>query len=301
MGVILTGKQAAILAGELQPKFLASVSRAGEPNVVPVLSLCPCGPGLAGFAEFMIWKSKTNLKETGRAALLALDPKLNFLAAHGAFGGFVTSGPIFDAMANQAMFRYNPYNGIRGAGTIDLEAVDAEGRIPMLAMLATHLRAGRLSRAAGAEAATRAAARATGGVGQAGTPATMPPQVTDKFARLKALKAVAWPVAAGSDKAGMGAPDGRRGEGPGGFDVRVLPAAGVAPVGRSALVVADKTITQAIPEGSRVAVAVITLEPVAYQVKGIAHHWRGALLIDVTEAYTAGPPVPGRLCSPAAG
>jgi len=298
MSVTLTGKQAAILAGELQPKFLASVSRAGEPNVVPVLSLCPCGPGLAGFAEFMIWKSKANLKETGRAALLALDAKLNFLAAHGVFGGFVTSGPIFDAMANQAMFRYNPYNGIRGAGTIDLEAVDAEGRIPMLAMLATHLRAGRLSGAAGAEAATRAATRSAGGVGQTGAPATMPPQVTDKFARLKALKAVAWPVAAGS---GRGEPDGRRGEGPGGFDVRVLPAAGVAPVGRSALVVADKAIAQTIPEGSRVAVAVITLEPVAYQVKGIARHWRGALLIDVTEAYTAGPPVPGRLCPPAAG
>ncbi len=297
MGVTLTDQQAAILAGELQPKFLASVSRAGEPNVVPVLSLCPCGPGVAGFAEFMIWKSKANLKETGRAALLALNAKLNFLAAHGAFGGFVTSGPIFDAMANQAMFRYNPYNGIRGAGTIDLEAVDAEGQIPMLSMLATHLRAGRLSKAAGA----KAAAHAAGGVGEAGTPATMPPQVTDKFARLKALKAVAWPVAAGSDKAGKGAPDGRRGEGSGGFDVRVLPAAGVAPVGCSALVVADKAIAQAIPEGSRVAVAVITLEPVAYQVKGTARHWRGALLIDVTEAYTAGPPVPGRLCSPAVG
>lgn len=209
MGVTLTGKQTAILAGELQPKFLASVSRAGEPNVVPVLSLCPCGPGVAGFAEFMIWKSKANLKETRQAALLALDAKLNFVAAHGGFGGFVTSGPIFDAMANQAMFRYNPYNGIRGAGTIDLEAVDAEGQIPMLAMLATHLRAGRLAKAA-ASGPNRSVASAdrSGNSGASGTQATMPPQVTDKFARLKALKAVAWPVAAPSE----GAPDGRRGE-----------------------------------------------------------------------------------------
>jgi len=74
----------------------------------------------------------------------------------------------------------------------------------------------------------------------------------------------------------------------------------VAPVGRSALVVADRTAASAVPDGSRVAVAVITLEPVAYQVKGTARRGRGALVIEVSEAYTAGPPVPGQLCPPAA-
>lgn len=266
MGVNLSDKQTALLAGEMQPKFLATVDRAGEPNVVPVLSLCPHGPGEAAFAEFMLWKSKANLKETGRAAFLALDAKLNFVAAHGSFGGFVTAGPLFDAMATQAMFRYNPYNGIRGAGKIDLEAVDAEGQVPMLAMLMTHLKAGRMAKAAEHTAA-----------------ATMPRQVTDKFGRLKALKALAWPVDAGSRK-----------------DVRVLPAAGVGPVDRGRLVIADRVLAQAVPDGSRVAVAVITLEPVAYQVKGTAHNWRGGLLIDVSESYTAGPPVPGQLCPPAA-
>ncbi len=264
MSVSLTERQTAILAGEMQPKFLASVSAAGEPNVVPVLSLCPCGPGTAGFAEFMLWKTKANLKETGRAAILALDAKLNYFTAHGQLTELVASGPLFDAMANQAMFRYNPYNGIRGAGSIELEAVDAEGRLPALAVLAAHLRAGRLARVAGG--LTRREA--------------MPAPVVEKFSRLKALKAVAWPRREGQRSCGVG----------------VRPATGVAPVGRGGLVVADQAVAEAVPDGSRVAVAVITLDPVAYQVKGIARHWRGAILIDVTEAYTAGPPVPGQLC-----
>ncbi len=280
MGVTLTEKQATVLAGEMQPKFLASVNRAGEPNVVPVLSLCPYEPGVAAFAEFMLWKSKANLKETGQAALLALDAKLNFVAARGVFRGFVTSGPIFDAMANQAMFRYNPYNGIRGAGTIGLEALDAEGRIPMSAILMAHLKARRLAKAL-SSAATAESAGASPGKKAPAAP-TMPRQVIDKFGRLKALKAVAWPVAGG---------DGSRG-------VRVRPTAGVAPAGRSRLVIADEAVARAVPDRSRVAVAVITLEPVAYQVKGTAHHWRGSLLIDVSESYTAGPPVPGQACTP---
>lgn len=283
MGVTLTGKQTALLAGDMQPKFLATISGAGEPNVVPVLSLCPYEAGKAAFAEFMLWKSKANLNETKRVALAALDAKLNFVTAHGSFGGFVVAGPLFEAMATQPMFRYNPYNGIRGAGSIDLEAVDAEGRIPMLTMLLKHLKAGRMAKAA--------AGMGVVGLGSGsgtGRKDTMPRQVTEKFGRLQALKALAWPVADGGSRKGKA-----------GADIRVLPVAGVAPVGRSGLVVADKAIADKIPDGSRVAVAVITMEPVAYQVKGTARHWRDGLLIEVTEAYTAGPPVPGQLCSPA--
>lgn len=300
MGTILDEKQTRILAAQMQPKFLASISGSGEPNVVPVLSLCPYEPGVAGFAEFMLWKTKRNLKETGRAAILALDGGLNFFAAHGTFRGFETSGPVFEAMAGQPMFRYNPYNGIRSGGTIEIEGVDAEGRMPALSVLAAHLKAARLARAAASVGPRPAEPRTAAGSRSVPAP-TMPAPVTEKFARLKALKAVAWPVY-GETPGRAGGREAGGGNGPGAGDrapgVRVLPAGGVVPLGLSGLVVADRAVAEAVPDGSRVAVAVITLDPVAYQVKGIARRWRGALLVDVTEAYTAGPPVPGALCPP---
>lgn len=277
MATALSDRNRSLLAGDMQPKFLATISDQGEPNVVPLLSLAPLEePGFGAFAEFMMWKTKANLKETGRLAILALDAKLRFFTARGEFRGFVNSGPIFDAMATQSMFRYNPYNGIRSAGTFELPAVDAEGQLPAFSVLAAHVRARRMATAA-------TVGMSPGRLGpppvEAGPPWTMPALVAEKYGRLKALKAIAWPAEIG---------------------VRVLPACGVAPVGRRALVIVDRRVSALVPEGTRVAVTVITMDPTAYQVKGRAHHWRGVLLVDVTETYTAGPPVPGRLCPPAA-
>ena len=260
MVTTLSERQTAILAGDMQPKFLASINAAGQPNVVPLLSIVPLEPGRAAFAEFMIWKTKANLLETGRTAFLAMDGKLNYVTATGRFTGFTKAGPVFDAMAIQSMFRFNPYNGLRAAGTIDIETVEAEGQIPTLGLVASHLKAGRLAKAAAGLATSR----------------VMPVQVAEKFSRLKAIKAIAWPVAGG---------------------VKVLPAAGVAPIGRGGLLIADPAVASAVPDGSRVAVSVITLDPNAYQVKGTARVWRGALVVEVDEVYTAAPPVPGRSCA----
>lgn len=283
MVTTLSERQTAILAGDMQPKFLASINAAGQPNVVPLLSIVPLEPGRAAFAEFMIWKTKANLLETGRTAFLALDGKLNYVTATGRFTGFTKAGPVFDAMAIQSMFRFNPYNGLRAAGTIDIETVEAEGQIPTLGLVASHLKAGRLAKAAaraGTGAGTRAGAGARPSTGSAvaglATSRVMPVQVAEKFSRLKAIKAIAWPVAGG---------------------VKVLPAAGVAPIGRGGLLIADPAVASAVPDGSRVAVSVITLDPNAYQVKGTARVWRGALVVEVDEVYTAAPPVPGRSCA----
>jgi len=283
MVTTLSERQTAILAGDMQPKFLASINAAGQPNVVPLLSIVPLEPGRAAFAEFMIWKTKANLLETGRTAFLAMDGKLNYVTATGRFTGFTKAGPVFDAMAIQSMFRFNPYNGLRAAGTIDIETVEAEGQIPTLGLVASHLKAGRMAKAAagaGAGAGTppgagaRPAARSA--VAGLATSRVMPVQVAEKFSRLKAIKAIAWPVAGG---------------------VKVLPAAGVAPIGRGGLLIADPAVASAVPDGSRVAVSVITLDPNAYQVKGTARVWRGALVVEVDEVYTAAPPVPGRSCA----
>lgn len=264
MRAVLSERQRRILAGDLNPKFLATVDASGEPNVVPLLSLTPVEPGVVGFAEFMMWKTKQNLTATGVAALTALDGRLGYFTARARLRGFENAGDLFETMARLPMFAHNPYNGIRAAGALELEETGADGRLPPLQLLLTHLRAARLAQAA------------TSG-GAVPGPRTVPRLAAEKFGRLKAVKAVAWPV-----------------ERAGGPSVDVLPAGGVAPVGETALVVADPSVASAVPEGSRVAVAVITADPVAYQVKGVARRWRGSLLVQVTHSYSASPPLPGK-------
>jgi len=156
---------------------------------------------------------------------------------------------------------------LRGAGTVRLVALGPAGRIPSASLLVAHMRAAAIARAAGSRG---------GGL--------IPLTVAEKFRRLKAVKAVAWATT-----------------GPSGPVVHVLPAAGVGVAGRHTLVVADGQVAAAVPDRSRVAVAVITLDPVAYQVKGDARRQGDTLYVEVTHVYTATPPVPGRLCAAAVG
>jgi hypothetical protein len=108
----------------------------------------------------------------------------------------------------------------------------------------------------------------------------MPLQVREKFSRLRAAKALAF-----LDDSGH--PD-------------CLPAFPLVPAGPARLVFggAPKDLDGLAP-GWPVAAAVLTMEPVAYQVKGDFAGLRGSLgrrlgVIDVREAYSASPPLPGQ-------
>ena len=107
----------------------------------------------------------------------------------------------------------------------------------------------------------------------------MPIQVVEKFSRLRAAKALAWLDAGGH-------PD-------------CLPAFPMVPAGASRLVFGGAAEDMSgLTAGSRVAAAVLTMEPVAYQVKGDFAGLRSSLgrrlgVIDVREAYSACPPLPG--------
>jgi hypothetical protein len=265
MTQVLTHDHRLILAGETGPKFLATLSHDGRPNVVPVLSLRPWGAG-AAFADIMLAKTRANLTQTGRVALLAFDRQWNYFAAYGRLGELRARGLIFETLAAQPGLHPYPERGIRAAGTVDLESVEAEGWFSPLIFFFSHLSALRLARA-GLKA---------GVIAEAGT--SMPLAVTETFARLGTAKAVAWPASGG---------------------VRILPTTGLVPAGPSTLIVADKTVATAVPGGSHVAAAVLTADLIAYQVKGLTRPWREALLIDITDVYTAGPPSPGRPCKPA--
>jgi hypothetical protein len=254
------------LAGARTPKFLATRDATGIPNVVPVLSLEAADDETVIFAEMMIWKTRRNLEVDPRVSIMVLAPDLRTWTVRGRFVEFQSVGPHFDHVRSGENFRYNAYGGVRSAGVIRVEGVTRTFKLSQVGVLLDGAR-------------SRLVARSLGRDGAAGE--TMPVQVRDKFGRLQAAKALAF-----LDDDGH--PD-------------CLPALSLMPAGSTRLVFGGATAKDVAPliPGLPIAAAVLSLEPVAYQVKGEFAGLRSSLrwdvgVIDVREAYSASPPLPGK-------
>jgi hypothetical protein len=256
-----------VLSDLRAPKFLATRDADGVPNVVPVLSLEAVDERTIVFGEMMIWKTRRNLEADPRVSILVLSPDLRAWTVRGRFVEFQRSGPHFDHIASEESARYNPYGSYRSAGVIEVLGVFRTSQFSRRSLLLDTARCRLLAR----------------GLPRDGrTPPVMPVQVREKFDRLKAAKALAVVDASGYPDCLPGLPLLTAGRGRlvfGGAAARDL--AGVAP-------------------GTTIAAAVLTMEPVAYQVKGTFAGLRRSLrqvlgVIDVREAYSACPPLPGQL------
>ncbi|HOG45898.1 MAG TPA: pyridoxamine 5'-phosphate oxidase family protein [Anaerolineae bacterium] len=243
------------LNGAMTPKFLATRSAAGVPNVVPVVSLLPAADAADTlfFGNFLLRKSIRNLKEDARLGILVMTQELQGWALTGDLVEFQRSGPYYEAQMASPLLRYNAYTGIRDAGVIRVRAVEAAFRISRLQVVWGFLLA-RL-------AAGRAARAAAGGV-------TMPLAARRELGRMAALKVLAW---TGDD----------------GYPT-VAPALSLQPAGASALVCRNAGRLPA--NGAAVAANVLTLDAISYQAKG---RWLGDGAIAVQEVYAGGPPIPG--------
>ncbi len=253
------------LAGMRTPKFLATRDANGVPNVVPVLSLEAADEKTVIFAEMMIWKTRRNLEADPRVAIMVLAPDLTGWTIKGRFAEFQTTGPHFERVRAGENFRYNAYGGVRSAGVIHVEGVTRTFKHSQVGVLLDGARSRWFARRLGRDGTGRE---------------IMPAQVRDKFGRLQAAKSLAF-------LEDDGHPD-------------CLPALSLAPAGPARLVFggAANDIAPLAP-GSPIAAAVLSLEPVAYQVKGEFAGLRSSLgrrlgVIDVREAYSASPPLPGK-------
>jgi len=254
------------LAGARTPKFLATRDADGVPNVVPVLSLEAADEGTIIFGELMIWKTRRNLEADPRIAIMVLTPGLRAWTIRGEFVEFQRSGPHFDHIMASENVRYNAYSGIRSAGVIRVLGVTRSLKLSQAGLLLDTARGRWLARRLPRDGASGA---------------TMPAQVVEKFGRLRAAKALAW-------LDGGGHPD-------------CLPAFPLVPAGSVRLVFGGAAAGDmaGLTPGSLVAAAVLSMEPVAYQVKGDFAGLRASLcrrfgVIDVREAYSACPPLPGQ-------
>ena len=248
------------LRGEMTPKFLATRSAAGVPNVVPVVSILPAEdrPDTLFFGNFLLRKSIGNLAEDSRVGILVITPELRGWTFSGDFLEFQRTGPYVDRQMNSGLLRYNAYTGIRNAGVIRVRAMHGTLVIPRLQVAWDYLLA-RL-------AALRRPARSDGGT-------RIPLPVRREFARMIAVKVLAW---MGTD----------------GYPI-IVPALSLQPAGERALVCRLGKERPGPPIEGRVATNILTFEAISYQVKGRCTATGRTCALQAEEVYAGGPPLPG--------
>lgn len=249
------------LRGEMTPKFLATRSPQGVPNVVPLISLQPAddAPDTLFFGNFLLRKSIRNLERDARVGILVITPALEGWMLTGDFVEFQQSGPYVERQMSGSLLRYNAYTGIRNAGVIHLRSLAGAFRVPKLKVVLDYL----LGRLAGLRA-----------VRPEGEGPAVPLAARREFARLTAVKVLAW---IGEDGYPM-----------------VVPCLSLQPAGERMLSGwrAPRGLPMP-PAGARAAANLLTLEAVSYQAKGRWTGGRRAGALLVEELYAGGPPLPG--------
>jgi len=252
------------LAGVMTPKFLATASASGIPNVVPVITTTAADPQTIIFGELMIRKTKSNIEENPKVAILVLTEALDLWIIRGDFVEFQNTGPYLEMVNANPMYRYNAYIGFSRVAVVKVKDVTFHAKLSMLGVAARLLKVKAISPLAKSKDGK-----------------VMPAQVMEKFGRAKSVRVFS---AISSD----GYPD-------------VMLTMSMMPADSSTLVFAPELFKkkfESLPIGVPVAASVITFDPVAYQVKGTWQGIRSYLgvklaTIKVTEVYTAGPPKPG--------
>ena len=250
------------LAGEMTPKFLGTLNADGQPNCVPIISITPYEEDTLIFGEFLMNKTRANLLKNNKVGVAVFTDAFHGWSLKGVFTGFETTGDKVEYINHSPLFRYNAYTSVRAAGTIEVEEASAGVGLGKAAFLKAFARL------------SMAVPFFKSAVGKGHC---MPDQVAEKFRRVSAVRAVTYRDANGYPKT---------------FPVMACVAAGP-----NRLLVGDPlwdAFAPGIPEGSVVAVSVISMDPVAYQVKGRYTGKRaGAGVIDLTECYSASPPLVG--------
>ncbi len=250
--------------GEMVPKFLATRDAGGRPNVVPIVSLDAVDDRTLVFAELFTWKTRDNLEADPRVAVAVVTEDLCAWTIRGRFREYVEGGPYVDHMNAKDIFRYNAYVGVTRVGVIDVEEVTGAWQFNKLGVAYSLLPCWLLRRFFGAA-----------------SDGALPPRVAEKFARTHSVKVMA---CMGSDGHPLVCPT-----------FSLVPARGASMLvhlGRA------QRPVRALGRGREVAASVITMDPIAYQVKGVLgpryltlSGWVARL--DVHEVYSASPPLAG--------
>ncbi|MDD5222507.1 MAG: pyridoxamine 5'-phosphate oxidase family protein [bacterium] len=251
------------LKGEMVPKFLATQDESGVPNVVPIITIQPYDRETLIFGNFLMDKTEKNLQQSKDVSVTFITENLFGATIHGRFQGFQKVGEYADMISSGAFIRYNAYTGIRNAGSIKISDISEVFQLSKLDVLFGNL-ASKLRRGPGRR--------------QTRNQAVMHPLVMKKFGLIPAVKVIAFRDDRGFPSA--------------------VPVMSVQPAAPDVLVFQKKPMgpyLKDLRENARVAACVITMEPVAFQVKGTYRDLspkQGAIVLD--QAFHASPPFVGK-------
>jgi hypothetical protein len=254
-----------IFAEGMIAKFLATQDEDGGVNAAVVVTLQP-SPDDRGdrliFGEWLMWKSRDNLKQRTAVAAAAVNLKLRMVSLTGDFQGFETTGLYVDTLNNSDFLRYNAYTGVRSAGAIDVREVGGMERAsyPRVAADLASLQLHRLL-ARGNGKGERIIHRT----------------VEQQFTAANSLKALAL---TGKD----GYP-------------RIYPTLAVAGQGGNAFLIRISPYNRGLREvemPARAAMCVLTMKAVSFQVKGeLERDGNNYLRFKVSEVWNSSPPLAG--------
>ena len=255
------------LSGAMTPKFLATRSAQGAPNVVPCVSILPADdrPDTLFFGNFLLRKSIKNLEEDQRLAVLVITEDLDGWILRGDFVEFQRSGPYVERQMNSDLLRYNAYTGVRNAGVLRVTGIDRGFSISKLKVAGDYLRA----RLAGRRRAINKICNSAMG----SEVTEIPGPTAREFARMVAVKVIAWLENNGYPM--------------------VVPALSLQPAGPYGMAAWLGDDLPAPPQGNKVAANILTFEAISYQVKGRWYPFGGAGALQVEAVYAGGPPYPG--------
>jgi hypothetical protein len=246
-------------------KFLATASAEGVPNVVLIVSQTPVGPGIIAFGEFMMVKTKANLEANRNVASIALTPKLDMAGYKGELQEWVQAGPYVDRINSIDFFRYNAYGGIHNVAVVKIsELLPFPKKVSFLSV--------------GLEFAGMRTIGRLGGKNHVGG-AQVPGPIREKLNSIMSIKVIAFVDNEGN-------PD-------------VVPAFGVllrAPGELLFKISSYNNRIKSLAEGSLLAINVLTLDLITYQLKGTLMRFEKHLglemgVIRIEEAYSCAPPL----------
>jgi hypothetical protein len=251
------------LKGEMVPKFLATRDENGTPNVVPIISIQPYNRETLIFGNFLMWKTEKNLAKDDRVSVTVFTEDLFGATIRGRFTGFQRVGEYADIISSSNLMRYNAYTGIRNAGAIRIEEISEPFQLRKLDVLSGLVQS---------KAVKLWARRYSQGK------RIMHPVVEGLYGRVVAVKVLSFLEEQGYPFA--------------------LPLMSLQPAAPDVLVFSKRQMLPylgQLRDGAAVASAIITMEPIAFQVKGRYRNvngiW-GAVVLD--QAYHASPPYVGK-------
>jgi len=246
-------------------KFMATSGKDGKPNIAFIASIDTWEPDsdFIIFGEFLMMKSLDNLRVNKKVSTLAMNVDLEFGQVVGDFNDdFDNKGAYFDKIAYNEMFRYNAYTKIRQSGTIAIKKYYPMCKIGKLEIVKDLFSVkGGMKKLRGNEGVD------------------IPLTVYKKYNQMQAIKALAY------------MPKGE--EYP-----YISPAMSLFPIDRKsfAFKVSSYNVELAdLENGQDIAVMVLTMDPIAYQVKGVVDSFDGKFgKITIKEAFSSSPPLAGQ-------